>query len=258
MRITRADFLKQMGLSMAGLTLGGGAAKALAENFEVRRAEAVGAGGLGPRADLVGQQVNWCNSGPGFGNRIAITFDDGPTPGITERVLEELRQRDLRATFFVIGNKVNLRPDLLQRTVAEGHEIANHTFTHPKLSSLSESRVIQELELCQEAVAKAVGEAPVWFRPPYGAFRRNQGSMAVKEGLGVMLWSVDPQDWRTPGVHSIVNTILSQTRPGSVILLHDLKQQTVDALPYVLDGLMKRNFEFINISGFLGQPYPVV
>ena len=201
--------------------------------------------------------MTWLNSGPGFGNRVALTFDDGPTPGITQSVLKNLRERDLRATFFVIGNKVERHPELLQQAVAEGHEIANHTFTHPKLSSLSTGRVETELKRCQEAVAKAIGYEPVWFRPPYGAFRKNQGSLAVREGLGVMYWSVDPRDWSNPGVKNIVSRVLGSAQPGSVILLHDLKKQTEQAVPFILDGLIKRDFEMTSFSGFLGRPYPV-
>jgi len=256
MTITRAEFIRKIGAAVAGVTLGGGVASSMAQEMDVRRAIPVGEGPLPKPSTAAGQAVNWVNSGPGFGNRIALTFDDGPSPGMTDKVLAELRRRNLRCTFFVIGNKVDACPRLVQQAVAEGHEIANHTFTHPKLSALSTERVLTELHKCQEAVHRAVSQVPVWFRPPYGAFRRNQGDLAVTEGLGVTFWNVDPQDWALPGAQAIVNRILSQTRPGSIVLLHDLKQQTVDALPYVLDGLQARNFEFINISGFLGQPYP--
>lgn len=255
MDISRGQFLRKLGVSMAGAALGTGLMQSAAQAVEIRRATPVGAGA--PKPDPSNQKVTWLNSGPGFGNRVSLTFDDGPTPGITDRVLKDLRERDIRATFFVIGKKVTAHPEFLQQAVAEGHEIANHTYTHPKLSSLSSGRVERELHQCQEAVAKAIGYEPVWFRPPYGAFRRNQGSMAVQEGLGVLMWSVDPRDWANPGVKTIAQRVLKSTQPGSVILLHDLKRQTADALPYILDGLMARNYEFTNISGFLGRPYPV-
>jgi peptidoglycan/xylan/chitin deacetylase (PgdA/CDA1 family) len=197
----------------------------------------------------------WQNKGPGLGRRVALTFDDGPSPGVTETVLDELKKRDMKATFFMIGRRVTEAPELARRVLAEGHEVANHTFTHPTLSALSDEKVAAELDRCQEAIADAIQVEPVWFRPPYGAFRKNQGRLALERGLGVLLWSVDPRDWARPGVGRIAQTVLNNTQPGSIVLMHDLHRQTAEAVPQIFDGLIERGFEFTTISGFLGSPY---
>lgn len=196
------------------------------------------------------------SSGPGFGNRIAMTFDDGPTPGITEKILEELAKRDIRATFFMIGNKARVSPSLVKEVFAAGHEIGNHTYTHANLRRFSDERVETEIRRSQDVISELTGKAPKWFRPPYGAFsNKRQGPIPVRHSLGILYWSVDPQDWRQPGVDTITNRIVTHTRRGSIVLLHDLRKQTLKATPHVLDRLQEKSFNFTTISGFLGNPY---
>jgi len=199
--------------------------------------------------------AHFVNHGPGFGNRVALTYDDGPSPGVTDIILKELDRRQLKATFFMIGKKVRAYPSLAREVAAAGHELANHTFTHPSLSRLSNDQVISELRQCQEAIGEVTGQEPVWFRPPYGAFRKNQGHMPRAEHLGVAYWSVDPRDWSRPGISRITHTVLNNTRPGSIILLHDLHRQTAEATPTVLDGLEEKDFFLTPMSGLLGDPY---
>lgn len=201
-------------------------------------------------------KAHFVYNGPGFGNRIALTYDDGPTPGVTDRILKDLGDRNLKATFFMIGNKVRRYPELAKAVVEAGHEVANHTYTHPSLNRLSDERVIEELTQCQQVLTEVTGATPVWFRPPYAAFQnKRQGPMARNEHLGVAYWSVDPRDWSNPGVDAITNKVLGGTRSGSIILLHDLKKQTAQATPAILDGLMERGFNFTTLSGYLGDPY---
>lgn len=245
MNISRSQFLKQLGVSVAAFGVGGSLVKALGQMSPVLSTPTGVSGDLKPIS---------VNSGPGFGNRLAITFDDGPTPGVTERVLAELKKRDLRASFFMIGRNVKNNPDLAKRVLDEGHEICNHSYTHPKLDSLSDDRVREEILMCQDAIYKATGYTPVWLRPPYGAFR-NKSHIAKDLGLGIAMWSVDPRDWAQPGAQRITDSIVTQARPGSIILCHDLHNQTAEAVPNILDRLLDRDFEFINMSGFLGQPY---
>ncbi len=234
----RADFLKLLGLAGASY-----ASPAFAQGeIPIQPGEC---------------EVNpaFINSGPGFGNRVALTFDDGPSPGVTDRVLTELSKRGLHATFFLIGAKVDASPQLARRIVEEGHDVANHTYTHPRLAGLSDSSVEQQLIRTQEAIARATGITPVWFRPPYGAFRREQGSIASKLGLGVAYWSVDPKDWSQPGSSAIAQRVLSASQPGSIILLHDLHSQTADAVPAIFDGLIERTFTVAPFHSFVGNPY---
>lgn len=195
------------------------------------------------------------NSGPGLGHRIALTFDDGPTPGVTDVILKELADRDLVATFFMIGRKAEQFRDLAQAVRDAGHELANHTFTHPNLAGLPDARVDYEIRRAQEAVENATGAHPVWFRPPYGAFRRPQGQIALQQDLGVAYWSVDPMDWKRPGAGAIASSVVRRSQPGSIILLHDLHKQTAEAVPALLDGLLERDFVMVTLSTLLGHPY---
>jgi peptidoglycan-N-acetylglucosamine deacetylase len=278
MKISRLDFLKKVGLAASGAFVLGDAIRALAADTPAvstsTNAPAPGnppvvslstnapaAGGLTPTLQpLLGEyqtSAHFVNSGPGFGRRLAITFDDGPTPGVTERVLEELRKRDIKSSFFMIGQRIVAYPDLCKKVFDDGHEVCNHSFTHPQLSKMPDMAVSLELERCQEAVDKAIGRKPVWCRPPYGAFRKTQGHLAVALGLGVVYWSVDPRDWAQPGAEKLIQIVPAQSRPGSIILMHDLHSQTADAVPAILDKLLEQEYEFTTISGFLGNPYEV-
>jgi peptidoglycan-N-acetylglucosamine deacetylase len=202
-------------------------------------------------------QINpyFVNSGSGFGKRIALTFDDGPSVGVTEKVLAELDKKKLKATFFMIGCKAERTPALAKEVADAGHEIANHTYTHPVLTTLTEEKVKHELEHAQEVITLATGKRPVWFRPPYGAFKRTQGSIPQNAGLGVAYWSVDPRDWARPGVSQIVGQIQRQSCPGSIVLMHDLHMQTAQAVGEVFDYVNDQGYHCCTMSEFLGQPY---
>jgi len=199
--------------------------------------------------------AHFVNKGPGFNNRIALTYDDGPSPGVTDIVLKELDKRSLTATFFMIGRKAEMYPALAKEVADAGHEIANHTYTHPTLSSLGRDRVNYELQKAQEVLVSVTGKTPMWFRPPYGAFRKDQGPIPRSKELGVAMWSVDPRDWAKPGAGAIVQRVVTNTLPGSIILLHDLHSQTAEATGALLDRLMEKNYHFTRLSQFLGEPY---
>jgi peptidoglycan/xylan/chitin deacetylase (PgdA/CDA1 family) len=188
------------------------------------------------------------------GNYIAITFDDGPHPQNTPRLLDMLRARNIKATFYVIGRSVELYPQIVRRTVAEGHEIGNHTHTHRLLSKLSDSEVRSELSRCQDAISRAAGVRPRTMRPPYGGLLQRQRELVHAEfGYPTILWSVDPLDWKRPGPSVVTSRILSGTTAGGIVLAHDLHSQTVDAMPATLDGLLRRGFKFVTVSQLLAM-----
>ncbi|MGB2403349.1 MAG: polysaccharide deacetylase family protein [Akkermansiaceae bacterium] len=183
---------------------------------------------------------------------IAMTFDDGPHPQNTPRLLDMLRERNIKATFYVVGRNVNLYPHIVRRIVAEGHEIGNHTWTHRNLTSLSNASVRLEMDRTRDVIISACGVEPRTMRPPYGALRESQRAWIHKEyGYPTIMWNVDPMDWRRPGVSVVTSRILEKTRNGSIVLAHDLHKPTVDAMPKTLDGLLERGFQFVTVSQLL-------
>jgi peptidoglycan-N-acetylglucosamine deacetylase len=188
------------------------------------------------------------------GNYIAMTFDDGPHPQNTTRLLDMLRARNIKATFYVIGRSVDLYPQVVRRTVAEGHEIGNHSQTHRLLSKLSDAELREEMSRCRDAVGRAAGVQPRTMRPPYGGLLQRQRELVHAEfGYPVILWSVDPLDWKRPGAGVISSRILAGASSGGIVLAHDLHAQTVDAMPAALDGLLKRGFKFVTVSQLLAM-----
>jgi len=188
------------------------------------------------------------------GNYIAMTFDDGPHPQNTPRLLDILRARNVKATFYVIGRSVDLYPQIVRRTVAEGHEIGNHSHTHRLLSKLGDSELRQEMSRCHEAVGRAAGVRMRTMRPPYGGLLQRQRELVHAEfGYPTILWAVDPLDWKRPGPSVVTSRILSGTNAGSIVLAHDLHAQTVDAMPATIDGLLRRGFKFVTVSQLLAM-----
>jgi len=188
---------------------------------------------------------------------IAMTFDDGPSAENTPRLLEILKQRNIKATFFLIGQNVAANPDIVRRILADGHEVGNHSWTHPQLSKLSDDRVTAEITKTQDAIKDASGYSPTLLRPPYGAITPRQREWISNQfGLNIILWSVDPFDWKRPGASVITQRILSQVRPGAIILSHDIHKQTVDAMPATLDALITKGYKFVTVSQLIAMNKP--
>ncbi len=186
---------------------------------------------------------------------VAMTFDDGPHPTHTPRLLGMLRERGLRATFYLIGERVAAYPQLARRIAEEGHEIGNHSWSHPFLDRHSDATVLREIDRTTDAIYQTTGRPPVTFRPPYGAFTHRQRSwLNVNRNLPTILWSVDPQDWRRPGATTVANRILQATQQGAIILSHDIHRGTIDAMPQTLDGLSARGLRFVTVSQIIGWP----
>ena len=186
---------------------------------------------------------------------VAMTFDDGPHPTHTPRLLDMLAERGLKATFYLIGNRVVEYPHIARRIAEEGHEIGNHSWSHPFLDRLSGAAVTREIDQTTNAIFQVTGRPPVTFRPPYGAFTRNQRiNLHAARSLPTILWSVDPQDWRRPGAGTVARRILGNSQQGSIILSHDIHRGTIDAMPQTFDGLTARGLQFVTVSQILGWP----
>ncbi len=214
-----------------------------------------------PRNPDLNLPANFSNSGgvsfsqvPNGGKFIAMTFDDGPHPQHTPRLLDMLRARNIKATFYVVGSNVGLYPQIVRQVVAEGHEVGNHSYSHKLLSKMSDAAIREDLTRCRDAIGKAAGVQPRTMRPPYGGLLQRQREWVHAEfGYPTILWSVDPLDWKRPGPGVVCSRILSQTTSGSIVLAHDLHGATVDAMPATLDGLLQRGFQFVTVSQLLAM-----
>jgi peptidoglycan-N-acetylglucosamine deacetylase len=191
------------------------------------------------------------------GPYIAMTFDDGPSPETTPRLLDILKQRNIKATFFMIGQNAERNPEIVKRILADGHEIGNHSWTHPQLAKLPDERVTEEITKTQNAITNASGYTPKLLRPPYGSITGRQKEWIENQfGLSVILWSVDPFDWKRPGASVIQQRILAGARPGAIILSHDIHKQTVDSMPATLDALAAKGFKFVTVSQLIAMNRP--
>jgi peptidoglycan/xylan/chitin deacetylase (PgdA/CDA1 family) len=200
----------------------------------------------------------WVRSVPGVGPYVSLTFDDGPHPSNTPRLLDILQQHNVKATFFVIGQNVERYPGIAQRIVAEGHEIANHTWSHPDLMLLSGERVDREISRCQEIILEVTERRAVLFRPPYGSFTMIRAqSLKAGTGLTTTMWSVDPQDWRLPGASVVAQRMLSATHQGAILLAHDIHAPTIEAMRTVVPGLASRGYACLTSSALMSRgPQP--
>lgn len=178
---------------------------------------------------------------------IALTFDDGPDPIDTPDVLDILKEKNVRATFFVLGQAAQANPYLLKRLIIEGHEIGNHSFNH----DYQQRRLIEEIKLTDQAVFVSTGTHTYFYRPPGGLISKNQLETVKKNGHIVALWSVDSKDWRNPGVKPIVDNVMRDVFPGAIILMHDggyQRSQTVKALGSIIDNLRAQGYRFATLS----------
>ncbi len=198
--------------------------------------------------------------GPTDERRIALTFDDGPAERFTEEILDILRERNVKATFFVCGEHVDRYPEIVRRIHAEGHTLGNHTYSHPFLYFHTRRFFAQEIDRAQEAIEKAVGARPRFFRPPYGARWLGLYSVLGQRNLRLVNWSDTGYDWKLDA-EGIVRETLKTLGPGSIILLHDGlrsfrpreidQSATVRALPAIIDGARKAGLQFAPLSEFL-------
>ncbi|MGC5341847.1 polysaccharide deacetylase family protein [Streptomyces sp. DT24] len=185
---------------------------------------------------------------PGLGRSMVLTFDDGPDPVHTPRILALLRRYDVRAMFFVCGEMVADNPDLLRRIDGEGHVIGNHSWSHPQLWTLSRAVTRDELGRTSEVIARTIGAPPLWYRAPYGAWNRNSFEIGAELGMEPMAWTVDSLDWKTPGTDTVVRRVLDGAGPGVVVLSHDAggdRSQSVAALGRYLPALLDEGYRVL-------------
>jgi peptidoglycan-N-acetylglucosamine deacetylase len=179
---------------------------------------------------------------------VALTFDDGPDPRFTPRILAVLARARMPATFFMVGRQAAAHPRLVRRVAQAGQAIGGHTWNHLRLDRLPQARVAAEVDCTNQLLARLAGQPVRLVRPPDGAYDRHVVDLAAARGLQLILWTADSRDWTRPGVQRIVATVTRQLRPGAIILLHDGggdRSQTVAALPRVLRQLRARGYRAI-------------
>jgi cellulose synthase/poly-beta-1,6-N-acetylglucosamine synthase-like glycosyltransferase/peptidoglycan/xylan/chitin deacetylase (PgdA/CDA1 family) len=196
---------------------------------------------------------------------IALTFDDGPDPRYTGEVLDILKSKNVPATFFIIGENAEQQPELLRRELAEGHEIGNHTYTHPNVSNIAKRQLQFELSATQRLLESLIGRETLLFRPPYADDIEPETPdqmlpivVTSKLGYVVVGMGIDPNDWESPPADKIVSDIVAQAEAGkgNVILLHDSggsREQTLKALPGIIDQLRSRGYHFVLVSNLIGK-----
>jgi cellulose synthase/poly-beta-1,6-N-acetylglucosamine synthase-like glycosyltransferase/spore germination protein YaaH/peptidoglycan/xylan/chitin deacetylase (PgdA/CDA1 family) len=201
--------------------------------------------------------------GKAAGKKVVLTFDDGPDPVYTPKILDILDRYHIKGAFFIVGENAELHPELVSRMYREGHEIGNHTFTHPNVAETSPRRTKMELNANQRLFQSITGHSMTMFRPPYVADASPSTPeellpilRAQKMGYTMIGESIDPEDWAKPSSDEIVRRVLKELPDGNIILLHDAggdRSQTVEALPKIIEALKQRGYSFISIEQLLGK-----
>lgn len=180
--------------------------------------------------------------------RVALTFDDGPDPKVTARILETLEKYDAKATFFMLGSRVEFYPEIAKKVQAAGHELGNHSWTHPDLSKATTEKIFDEIHRTSEIIEEVTGEKPLSFRPPYGAF--NDG-VKQQTDLPIALWDVDTLDWKHRNGAELLPYVQNSVKDGSIILMHDIHPSTADGLDAVMAYLVENGYTFVTVSDLI-------
>lgn len=182
---------------------------------------------------------------------IALTFDDGPVPQ-TAHVLDVLKHHQAKATFFVLGELAATRPALLRRMVREGHAIGDHSWDHSQFWHQDAAAIRREVRRTAAAIRRATGSSPRMLRPPFGESNAVVRRIARQEGMAIVLWSVDPLDWRDRDTDTVIRRIVKRARPGAIILSHDIRPSTRRAIPEVIARLQAKGYVFVTVPELLG------
>jgi peptidoglycan-N-acetylglucosamine deacetylase len=192
---------------------------------------------------------------------VALTFDDGPDPIFTPQILDALAKYDAKATFFVIGAEAEKYPEIIRREANEGHEIANHTYRHHFRDHFQPNKLKEELAKTSKVIERLSGQTPSLYRPHSGYYNEMIVNTAVNNGYRVVLWSwhQDTKDWKRPGIGKITQNVVSDTKPGDIVIFHDAggdRKQTVKAVENILKILYQKGYKCVTVSELLQQTDP--
>lgn len=177
--------------------------------------------------------------------KVALTFDDGPDPDYTEMLLDGLKERDVKATFFLLGKQAKLYPKVVKRMYKEGHVIGNHSYDHVNLATLSATDAKKQIEKTNDLIYEITGAYPQYLRPPFGNEPQDQ---KVAKDMITVLWDVDPLDWCCSSSSNITAKVEKNVKDGDIILLHDASQSSVEAALQIVDELTEKGYEFITVD----------
>jgi chitin deacetylase len=184
----------------------------------------------------------------------ALTFDDGPWPNSTRQILRILAANDVRATFFMVGQELQRRPEIAREVRDGGHAIGNHSWNHP----LRPRDPVAQIQRTDALIRNVIGTNPTLFRPPYGALNNGMAQQAMKEGQAILIWSADSDDWQRPSARVIASRIVREAGPGGIALMHDgggNRSHTVAALPLIIHTLRARGYRFVTVPELLKLRY---
>lgn len=182
------------------------------------------------------------------GKKIALTFDDGPHPIYTPMLLDGLRKRGVKVTFFLMGSAVENYPDIVEQIAEDGHLIGNHTFHHVSLENADNNLIEAEVLSANELIEEVSGQYPQFIRPPFG---QCGDQIESETGMICVLWSIDPLDWCTPDASKVVQRVLANARENGIILMHDQYKTSVLAAFTIIDQLQKEGYEFVTVDEIL-------
>ena len=177
--------------------------------------------------------------------KVALTFDDGPSPKYTPFLLDGLKERNVQATFFLLGKNVKENQKLVQRMQTEGHLLGNHTYNHVQLNKIPETTARQEILKTNNEIYEATGNYPEYMRPPYGAWKKN---MELCVEMLPVFWDIDTLDWKSQNVDAILKAAGEEPEDGSIILMHDEYQTSVEAALLLIDRLKEKGYEFVTVD----------
>ena len=187
--------------------------------------------------------------------QIALTFDDGPHPILTPQILSILAQYGVPATFFMVGQNIRNYPDVARAVIKAGHEVGNHTFSHPHIGNLGEAAIFEEIGKCEDALEELCEYRPHLLRTPQGALTPSLERCLLDDDYILILWSLDTRDWEHKSTAHLTRTVLENVQAGDIILMHDFighNSKTPEALEKIIPVLLSQGYEFVTVSALLG------
>lgn len=182
------------------------------------------------------------------GKKVALTFDDGPNPNHTETLLEGLKERNVKATFFLLGAECEKYPEIVKKTHADGHLIGVHSYEHVNLSNLTDQAAMEQVDKTDQIIFELTGEHAQYIRPPYGCWKCN---LDYETKMIEVLWDVDPLDWKTDNSRVIAKRVIDKVQENDIILLHDASDSSVNAAFLIIDELQKEGYTFVTVEDIL-------